>query len=357
MKNLLHVLYSGQGGLGTYFINFFKSDTSRRFRHYAFFYGIESLLPEYEAFCIANGIPYCYVPRSSKIDLRAVRKLKAFAEVNNIEFFLLNTFSLSLIHFFSFIKPWKIIAINHTPTKVKTKMEKMYTVMNHLVAYRMVYFYDGHFEEGKRNFPFLKFGKDSAIIPKSVDVKLFTPKWKEKTDGVFIIGITARIIAGKRHDLLIRAIADMVKSDAQVLLKIAGDGPEKRKLIDLASSLNVNSSIQFTGRLTQIELIEFYQSLDAYVHVSDGETVCYCIMEAQACGLPILASNVEGINTALVHGETALLFENSEESISEQLETLMEDKKLSKALSMKSRAISVDYNLKYNAPEELFKLI
>jgi glycosyltransferase involved in cell wall biosynthesis len=50
------------------------------------------------------------------------------------------------------------------------------------------------------------------------------------------------------------------------------------------------------------------QSLDIYVHATHGETMCYAIMEAQACGLPVIGSDVRGVRDAIEEGTTGLLF-------------------------------------------------
>jgi glycosyltransferase involved in cell wall biosynthesis len=51
------------------------------------------------------------------------------------------------------------------------------------------------------------------------------------------------------------------------------------------------------------------QSLDIYVHATQGETMCYAIMEAQACGLPVVGSDVRGVHEAIEEGSTGLLFQ------------------------------------------------
>ncbi|MBK8495622.1 MAG: glycosyltransferase family 4 protein [Chitinophagaceae bacterium] len=51
----------------------------------------------------------------------------------------------------------------------------------------------------------------------------------------------------------------------------------------------------------------FLQSLDIYVHASLGETMSTAIMQAMACKLPIVASDVNGINNMIIHGKTGIL--------------------------------------------------
>lgn len=319
---ILHILYSGQGGLGTYFMNFVKSDQEKQFEHFAFFYGIEPLNQELEDFCIENKIQYQYQQKNAKIDFKALKTVMGFQKQHQIQFLLLHTFSLSLLTLIGIIKKWKLIAFDHTTLAYKTKIEKVFTLVNHLFAYKMIYFYKGHFEQNKSIFPFLKFGKNSHIIPKTVDINYLKPPQEKSKNVMFTLGITARLIQGKRHDLIIEALANLKNNGLKVYMKIAGTGPKEIELKELVNKLNLDDQIEFTGLLTRNQLLSFYQSLDAYIHASEGETICYSIMEAQACGLPILASDVEGINNYIHHDKNGYLFPNSVVEIQNRIENL-----------------------------------
>ena len=50
------------------------------------------------------------------------------------------------------------------------------------------------------------------------------------------------------------------------------------------------------------------QSLDIYEHATQGETMCYAMMEPQGCGLPVVGSDVRGVRAAIEEGSTGLLF-------------------------------------------------
>lgn len=312
---LLHILYSGQGGLGTYFMNFVNSDKNKAFDHYAFFYGIEPLNEELKSFCEQQQISYTYQPKKEKFDIAAIKKVLAFRKQHQIKYLLLHTFSLSLITLIARIKKFRVIAIDHTPYQVKTTIEQFFTLINHLLAFKMIYFYKGHFEQIQRLFPFLRFGQNSHIIPKTVDIHFFKLANNRPVHTHFTLGITARLIQGKRHDLLIKAIKQLKEQGQTIHLKIAGAGPKEKELKEMVKAYQLVNEVTFAGLLNRSELLSFYQSLDAYIHASEGETICYSIMEAQACGLPILASDVEGINNYLEDGIDALLFQNKVERL------------------------------------------
>ena len=59
--------------------------------------------------------------------------------------------------------------------------------------------------------------------------------------------------------------------------------------------------------LEEIELVKFLHDLTIYVHASLGETMSTAIMQAMACGLPIIASDVPGINNMIINNKTGIL--------------------------------------------------
>ena len=356
-KKILHLLYSGQGGLGTYFMNFVNSDERNYFQHHAFFYGIEPLNTELEYFCQKNQIPYQYIPRTSKIDLKAVHAVLKFVKKHKVQFLLLHTFSLSLMTIMGLFKKWKIIAIDHTPNQVKSKIEHLFTLINHLFAFKMIYFYKGHFEQTQKKFPFLRFGNNSNIVPKTVDIKFFEPSEEKAKNSVFTIGTTARLISGKRHDLVIKALAKLRADDVIVNFKIAGTGPKENELKNLVKTLDLAAQVEFTGLLTREELLDFYQSLDTYIHASEGETICYSIMEAQACGLPILASDVEGINNAISEKTGGLLFENNSNEVAKGIRNLADSAHKIESYKKLARAAAVQNANNFNNVELLYSIL
>jgi glycosyltransferase involved in cell wall biosynthesis len=68
--------------------------------------------------------------------------------------------------------------------------------------------------------------------------------------------------------------------------------------------------VNFSGVLDEQELIDFFVDLDIYVHSSLGETMSTSIMQAMACGLPVVCSNIDGINNVIEHGKNGLLVES-----------------------------------------------
>jgi teichuronic acid biosynthesis glycosyltransferase TuaC len=94
----------------------------------------------------------------------------------------------------------------------------------------------------------------------------------------------------KAHDLIINALPSLPEVD----LLIAGTGPEKKNLEQLAQELGVADRVTLLGPVPQTELKTYYNAADALVLASSREGWANVLLEAMACGTPVVASNVWG---------------------------------------------------------------
>ena len=94
----------------------------------------------------------------------------------------------------------------------------------------------------------------------------------------------------KAHDLIIKALPALPEVD----LLIAGTGPEKKNLEQLAQELGVADRVTLLGPVPQTELKTYYNAADALVLASSREGWANVLLEAMACGTPVVASNVWG---------------------------------------------------------------
>lgn len=90
-------------------------------------------------------------------------------------------------------------------------------------------------------------------------------------------------------------------------LDIAGDGPTLPDLLSLVDRLGLNSEVVFVGHVQGSDLTAFYRKLDVYVQSTYGETASTAILQAMATGLPVVGSDVNGVNDLVQHGKTGLL--------------------------------------------------
>jgi teichuronic acid biosynthesis glycosyltransferase TuaC len=107
----------------------------------------------------------------------------------------------------------------------------------------------------------------------------------------------------KGHELVIQALPAL----PDVHLNIAGSGPDRKKLEDLALTLKVQDRVRFLGPLPQAELKRWYGGADALVLASSREGWANVLLESMACGTPVVASNVWGTPEVVASPEAGIL--------------------------------------------------
>lgn len=142
------------------------------------------------------------------------------------------------------------------------------------------------------------FGMDSAAITplrNGVDLELFKPVDRAKSrnvlgmDGFTLLSV-GHLHAVKGHHHVISALEHM----PGVGLMIAGSGTDRKKLEDQAQKIGVADRVIFLGALPQRQLRNYYGAADALVLASSREGWANVLLEAMACGTPVVASAVGG---------------------------------------------------------------
>jgi glycosyltransferase involved in cell wall biosynthesis len=137
----------------------------------------------------------------------------------------------------------------------------------------------------------LKVPKEKIIIiPNAIDIKeidKIKPS-KEKSDIIF----AGRLISHKNVNILIKAIEIIQKQDKNIKCIIVGDGPEMNNLKTLAKTLNLTKNIIFKGFVKENkEVISLMKSSNVFVLTSTREGFGFVVIEANACGIPVITVN------------------------------------------------------------------
>jgi L-malate glycosyltransferase len=142
------------------------------------------------------------------------------------------------------------------------------------------------------------------ILPSEVKGEL---RARYNVKGGPIVGIIARLSDVKGHDTLIRAFADILKAFPQARLLIVGEGPEEKTLRALAEELGLSQHIEFFKIVNRTA--GMLPLFDVFVMPSLQEGLGLSVMEAQAAGLPVVASRVGGLPDLIEHNRTGILVE------------------------------------------------
>lgn len=146
---------------------------------------------------------------------------------------------------------------------------------------------------------------------------------KDSPDN-FVISTAGRVAAEKNMEVLIKAFA-MLRKDLKAKLWIIGDGPERPYLESLAASLNVVNDVDFLG--FQDNPYKFIKRSDVFVHTSLFEGFGNIILEAMACGVPVIATDCPfGPREIISNMNNGILVPVSDEmALMEAIKTVLED--------------------------------
>jgi glycosyltransferase involved in cell wall biosynthesis len=147
-----------------------------------------------------------------------------------------------------------------------------------------------------------------TVLRNGVDLERFRPE--DRAHARHALGLTRRtllsvglLIARKGHHHAIRALAALPDTD----LLIAGTGPERRALENLAREMGVAARVRFLGNLDAGPLRQAYNAADALVLASSREGWANVLLEAMACGTPVIASAVWGTPEVVAAPEAGVL--------------------------------------------------
>ena len=79
-------------------------------------------------------------------------------------------------------------------------------------------------------------------------------------------------------------------------LEIIGEGSEKENLKAIVDNLNLNDSVIFKGKIEHSQIADCINNFDVLVNLSEYESFGVCVVEAMACGVPVVVSNAAGLN-------------------------------------------------------------
>ena len=153
---------------------------------------------------------------------------------------------------------------------------------------------------------------------------------------VYSIGYIGQLIERKDLSTLLSALQLLCLKDITVQLTVIGDGPRFSALRDEARELGVENQVSFLG--FKPDAGAYLKTFDAFVLPSLMEGIPRCIMEAMACGIPVVVSDIPGNRDLVVADETGLLFTpRNSRDLADKLESLVRHPKKGKDMAQRAR--------------------
>lgn len=150
--------------------------------------------------------------------------------------------------------------------------------------------------EGLRKFALAFYDKrEIKVIYNGVDTEKFYPDAAKRDRERINLLFVSRLIERKGLQFVIPKLKEIQKAaDKQIRLTVVGDGPYRKALEDLAVQYDVADRVFFEGQKDKGELLQYYQGGDIFIFPSKREGMPNAVLEAMACGLPVIMAPCEG---------------------------------------------------------------
>ena len=162
---------------------------------------------------------------------------------------------------------------------------------------------------------------------------------QRKQNSVVEIGTVGMLTRQKGFTYLVEAAKLVLEKHSNVRFSIVGDGPQFKYLQDLINKLRLAAKVNLLGFRRDIH--QLLPQWDIYVQPSLWEGLCMTVVEAMACGLPVIASSVGGIPESVVDGKNGFLIPPQAPSLlAAKILELIENPGLRTAMGRHSRKIA-----------------
>jgi glycosyltransferase involved in cell wall biosynthesis len=174
-------------------------------------------------------------------------------------------------------------------------------------------------------------GGRGVVIPLGIDLDRFASVERRAHEG-HVVGNVARLVEQKDQRALVDAAPAILERFADARFVVAGDGPLRAKLEARAAGL----PFDFLGERGDVP--ELLAGFDVFAFPSLFEGLCLAVIEAQAAGVPVVATPVGGIRETVVDGETGLLVPpNDPPALAAAVCRLLDDPALAARLAHEAR--------------------
>ena len=153
----------------------------------------------------------------------------------------------------------------------------------------------------------IRYGLDplkAHVIPAAVDENFFQPFPNPRTgcETLRVISV-GRLVWVKGYEDALRSIRCLLDKRVIVRFDIVGDGPEYQRLLYTIRDLRLEGIVHLHGGLRPFQIRELLQKSDVFLLSSLSEGFCNAILEAKACGLPVVTTDCGGTREAVVDGQ------------------------------------------------------
>ncbi len=176
-----------------------------------------------------------------------------------------------------------------------------------------------------------------VIIPNWVNTDLFKPAEYQEENLILWMG---RFVSTKGLEYLVKAAKIVLQHYPKALFVLLGDGPLKSKIAHLIADEGLSKSFELRDSVSYEKVAEHICHASIFVFPSFKEGMPFAVLEAMACGIPVVGSDIPGVNSIIRDGEHGLLVEPKDHiSLSKGIMRLLESKDLRTRLGKNARKL------------------
>lgn len=195
----------------------------------------------------------------------------------------------------------------------------------------------------QRSYP----GIPISVIPNGIDCEYFKPLDNSagSSDKVVMVFV-GRIAEQKGLAYLIQSLPALrSRVSTPFVLNVVGDGPLRPNMEALAESLGVSDCVHFSGWVSQSQVRDWLQRADIFVLPSLMEGLSIALLQAMACGLPVVTGNVMGNREVVRNGQNGFLVPTCDtRAWVEALAPVIEGRELRLQMGRRSRELIAEYD-------------
>lgn len=354
-KKVIQTLYSGLGGHASVVFSLLDSEFGKEFDNHLVFYGIEEIPLSYKNKLSKNTVSYNSIIKKPKQYIYPLYKFYNLLKRELPHTIIIHNSELVIPAYIYKKRKNKIniIFVEHEPNHIKNRINWFLSKFSLKKADVVVCLNETYKNE------LLKKYEPSAVIkviPNGINIENF--KRVKKISECKALGIAARITKTKDHKILIEAFSLLIKIYPFLQLKIAGSGDEENGLKEAISQLNLENNIQMLGMLNEDEMIKFLNDIDLYVHATSAETLSTSILQAMACELTVVTSDIKNNQVLIDTGINGYLYKNqSSEDLFQKMKYAIENFEEAKKLGIAARKKVIQNYSNQKMGESYLKLI
>jgi glycosyltransferase involved in cell wall biosynthesis len=200
----------------------------------------------------------------------------------------------------------------------------------------------------------IEYGADKnkmIVLPKGVDTDIFRPLYKQRTDESFTLISTRQLRKTYNHDQVLNALPTVLEKIPHLQYLICGEGEYRSELEKLCTKLGIENHVRFIGRVKHNMLPNYIGSSDIYISMQSTDGVSSSLLEAMACGVFPIVTNIEANRMWVKDGMNGFLVPvNDQISLAKKIISAYENRRLrqeavSKNITLIAEKASMAHNM------------